>query len=194
MIVAFLQQTPILAPVVFIVLRALTVIFPPVPGILVDIPGILVFGWFRGFIYAETGVIMGALAAFCIARKFREPIVKKFVPLQRLLEWESKLSDNQKFWALLAIRLPTNPFFDYINYAAGMTGIPWRKFLITAVIGNVPSMLPMYYLGGLSISKGAYYAAAFILALIILWVVFRKKFSSLMTVPGDEQQPDLRPE
>ncbi len=111
----------------------------------------------------KTGVIMGALTAFCIARKFREPIIKKFVPLQRLQEWESKLSDNQKFWVLLAIRLPTNPFFDYINYAAGLTGIPWRKFLITALIGNVPSMLPMYYLGGLSISNGLFFERNFLL-------------------------------
>ncbi len=173
-----LQQNHILAPVIFILLRALTVIVPPLPGILVDIPGIFVFGWFWGFIYGETGVIMGALIAFCIARKFREPIVKKFVPFRRLQEWESKLSDNQKFWALLAIRLPTNPFFDYINYAAGLTGITEGKFLVTALIGNIPSMLPMYYLGGLSISKGIYYGIAFIFALIIVWAVFRKKISN----------------
>ncbi|MBI4692086.1 MAG: TVP38/TMEM64 family protein [Candidatus Terrybacteria bacterium] len=169
-----------IAPVLFTIIRSLAIVFPPIPGIAIDIPGILVFGWLLSFIYAEIGIMLGAMIAFWIARKFREPLVKKFIPLQRLHEWENKLSENQKFWALVAVRLPTNPLFDYISYAAGLTRISSIKFFLSTLIGNVPSVFLVFYFGGFFFNQGIYYLGAFVGALVIFWIVLRKnifKFS-----------------
>jgi len=169
-----LSDHSVVAPLVFIAIRALAIIIPPIPGVLVDIPGILAFGWFLGFIYAEIGIMLGAMVAFWIARRFREPFIGKFVSLQRLSNWEKKLSDTQRFWGLVAIRMPTNPLFDLISYAAGLTGISPLKFFFSTLIGNVPSVFLFFYFGGLSFNKGIYYSVAFIVALFILWLAFQK--------------------
>lgn len=158
----------------FVVVRALAIIVPPIPGILIDIPAIFIFGWLPGFIFAEVGITLGAMTAFWIARKFKEPLAKRFVPLQRLHEWEKKLSENQKFWSLVAIRLPTNPLFDYISYAAGLTNISATKFFWTTLIGNAPSMFLIYYFGGTFLNQGLYYGIAFFIALLIFWFIISK--------------------
>lgn len=74
----------ILAPFLFIIIRSLSVIFPPIPGILIDASGFFIFGWPLAFIYSEIGIMLGAIIAFLIARKFREPLIKRIVPLQKL--------------------------------------------------------------------------------------------------------------
>ncbi|MDQ3238910.1 MAG: VTT domain-containing protein, partial [bacterium] len=153
-LIQLLIQYPILAPLIFIGIRASAIVFPPIPGIIIDLIGIAVFPWFLGFMYGEIGVVLGAMTAFWIARKFREPLVKKFVSLDKLNAWEKKLSGEQEFWVLVGLRLFFNPLFDYVSYAAGLTRISTGKYLLTTVIGTLPTMFVIYYFGGLSMSKG----------------------------------------
>lgn len=172
-ILQFLSDYTLIAPVLFILIRALAIIIPPIPGIAIDIPGLIAFGWILGFIYAEIGIMLGAMVAFWIARRFKEPLLKRFVSLQKLHEWEDKLSENQKLWTLVAIRLPTIPLFDYISYAAGLTRISSVKFFLSSFIGNLPYVFSVFYFGGLVINRGIFYIGVFIVALLILWLVFR---------------------
>lgn len=168
-----LTQFPFLAPFIFIVVRAVAIIFPPIPGIVIDLIGVAIFPWFLGLVYGEIGVLLGAMVAFLIARRFREPLLKKFVPLNKINEWEKKLSENQEFWFLVGLRLFFNPLFDYISYAAGLTKITWTRYLVTTVIGTLPTMFVVYYFGNLSFSKGILYTGAFIGVLFIVSLIYK---------------------
>lgn len=179
-LIQFFLAHSILAPIIFIFLRSTAIIIPPIPGLVFDLVGIAVFGPVLGFIYAEIGIMLGAMIAFGIARKFREPVVKHFVSLQKLNQWEKTLSENKKFWMLVAIRLPTNAFFDYISYAAGLTKISASKFFLSTLISNIPMMALVYYFGGLSFQKGLYYILAFVVAVLIWIFVLGKKFYSFI--------------
>lgn len=167
--------SPILGIILFIIIRATAIIIPPIPGVIVDLPGTIYFGWLSGLAYGEIGIMLGASISFFIAKKFREPLVKKFVSLQKIHAWESKLSENEKLWALFSVRLIANPlFFDVISYAAGLTKIKFSKFFIATFISNVPYMFLIYYFGEVSFNMGIYYFISFIVALLILWVILGK--------------------
>ncbi|MBU2109882.1 VTT domain-containing protein [Patescibacteria group bacterium] len=173
-ITQLLLDHSVLAPVIFIIIRILSVIFSPIPGFAIDIPGILVFGWLPAFIYSEIGVITGAMIAFFIARKFKEPLIRKFVSLQKLHTWENKLSEKQEFWTFVSLRLISKPFFDYISYAAGLGRISAKKFFLATIIGVIPVEFLFFYFGGIFLNKGIYYAILFIIAIIIIGLVFKK--------------------
>lgn len=166
---------PLIAPILFMIIRSSSVIIPPIPGIVFDLPAIVIFGWVRGFIYAEMGIMLGAMLAFWVARRFREPLVKRLTSLKKVHEWETRASENKKFWTLVAIRLPTNPLFDYISYAAGLTKISPTKFFFSSLLGNIPSMFLVFYFGGASFQKGIYWTITFLVALFILWLIFGRK-------------------
>lgn len=169
-----IAEHTILAPIVFIVVRALTIILPPFPGIIIDLAGILAFGWWKSFLYAELGIMLGSMTAFFIARYFRDRFISRFSSFKKIYEWERTLSENKKFWTLIALRLPTNSLFDYISYAAGLTTISSGKFFLSTLLGNIPSVFLVYYLGGLSFQNGAYYTIVFLVTLVILGLVFGK--------------------
>ena len=169
-----LSNYPLVAPLLFIVVRALAIIFPPIPGIVIDLIGVAVFPWFLGLLYGEIGVVLGAMIAFWIARYFREPLVRKFVPISKLNEWEKKLSTDQEFWFLVGLRLFFNPLFDYISYAAGLTQIKTGKYFVTTILGTLPTMFVIYYFGGLSLSKGIYFGGGFILLILVIWLTYKK--------------------
>jgi len=167
LITVLLQNHPILAPAIFIVVRAIPVVIAPIPGIFVDLVGISIFGWRLGFILALVGVHLGAFIAFMLARIFREPLVSRFLPLQKLHEWEDSYSEKQKFWMLVSIRIATSPFFDYLSYAAGLTKMSVSRYLFSTFLGTLPLMLGIYYVGGISFTKGPFVIIAFFAALLI---------------------------
>jgi uncharacterized membrane protein YdjX (TVP38/TMEM64 family) len=142
-----LIEYPVIAPLIFIVFRMLPVLFPPIPGILIDALGISIFGWFWGFIYALIGLMISMMIAFYLGRIFREPLVRKFMPLKKMHEWENKFNENQKFTAILMIRIVTISFLDATSYVLGLTTISAFRYFIITFIVTAPSIFMIYYFG-----------------------------------------------
>lgn len=170
----FLANHELLAPVVFVALRALAIIIPPIPGAFVDLAGIAAFGPIRGFLYGEAGLMLGAVVAFGIARRFREPVVRRFTSLEKLTEWEKSISEASKFWTLVLLRIPTNALFDYLSYAAGLTRVGFWQFFFSTLIGNLPGTIMFYLIGGAFYQSGFYYFLVFAVTLIIMGLIAGK--------------------
>ncbi len=174
---AFTIHHPLLAPLLIILFRFIAMVIPPIPGGILSFALIPVIGWFWSYLYAMIGVTLGATVAFFIARKFREPVVAKFVPLKQLHLWEKKLSSRTEFVAFLIVRLTTGPIMDFISYIAGLSKISFKKFLIATLIAELPSMLT-YYVGGEVYKKiteynSTYVGVGFLLFLGVLYFFFK---------------------
>jgi uncharacterized membrane protein YdjX (TVP38/TMEM64 family) len=169
----FLIDYPIIAPIVFIFIRILPVVIPPIPGLLVDAVGVVVFGWFYGFIYAAIGVVIASMIAFFIGRRFREPLLSRFISIQKIHELEDKLSDKQKFWALVGIRFISSPFFDIINYVAGLTKIKAMHYFFSSIIVTIPMSFMIYYFGGIVLNAPLILISTLII--IIPFMIWYKK-------------------
>jgi len=73
------------------------------------------------------------------------------------------------------MRLPATAIFDILNYAIGLTKMSFAKFFFSTLIGSLPAMILFYFFGGWVFQQGIYYFVAFLAAIIILWLIFRKK-------------------
>ncbi len=105
-----LVQHPIFAPFVFVVVRAIPLIIPPIPGLPLDLVGVAVFGWKFGLSLALISAHVAATISFYIGRYFREPAVRRFAPLQTIHSLEDRYSEKQKFLALVTMRFVTALF------------------------------------------------------------------------------------
>lgn len=171
-------HNPILAPIVFIIVRASAVVVPPIPGITIDLVGIAMFGWWRAFLYAEIGIMCGALIAFFLARSVREHVLRFFVPLKQVHSWRERLSPNVEFWGLVLLRLATNPAFDYISYASGLSGVGPRRFASATLIGNIPSVFVVFYFGGLALGQSIYVTLVCLLVVFVVYLVCKRLLMS----------------
>lgn len=165
---SLLEAHPVLAPLVFIFLRAIPVIVPPIPGVAFDLVGVAMFGWKWGLVLALMGGHLGGIISFFIARYLREPAAAYFVPLRKLHELEERYSERQKFWALVGMRFVTSPVFDYVNYAAGLTKISFPMFILTSFIGVLPYSFVIYYFGDLTLEASPLFALMFFSGIAIL--------------------------
>lgn len=171
---AFLIDYPIIAPALFIFIRILPVVIPPIPGLIIDAVGVVVFGWFWGFIYATIAVVTASMISFFIGRKFREPLIEKFISIEKIHSFEDKLSETEKFWALVSIRFVSSPFFDIVNYIAGLTKIKATTYFLSSIMVSVPMGFIIYYFGGLILNTPVVIFTSFILVIpFLIW--YKKK-------------------
>lgn len=175
-ITQFTIDNPILAPFILILWRFIGVVIPPIPAGILAFTLIPILGWFWVFLYSTIGLLSGAVVAFFLARKFREPLVKRFVPLQELNNWEGKLSGTTELWGFVLIRLTTGPVMDFISYLAGLTKLSFGKFFFATLLSLIPSASG-YYLGGAVYNRlsteSPWVSVGFLLSLVLLYYLYK---------------------
>ncbi|MBI2028675.1 MAG: TVP38/TMEM64 family protein [Candidatus Levybacteria bacterium] len=142
----FTKEHLYIAAFSLVLIRIIGIVFPFIPGGIVSFALVPLLGWFNTYVYTVTGIFIGTSLAFWLARKYREPLVAKFIPLQKIRQLEKQMSTKKQFLAIVALRLFTVPVIDFSSYIAGFTKISYKKFAAATLIASLPDIL-IFYLG-----------------------------------------------
>lgn len=151
---SLLTTHPYAAPLIVSVLRFVFVVIAPLPASPLIFVSIAFMPWWQAALFNYIGTTAGAVAAFFIARRWREPVVARFTPLKDIHAWQDRISRRRQFWAFLGLRFSTLMVFDYVSYMAGLTKMPFRTFLAALIIVDIPVHLVFFYLGGIAARYG----------------------------------------
>ena len=98
-------------------------------------------------IFGGSGLIIGAIAAFFIARYGGRPIVEKILGKKWVIaidEWVTENGAKAIFFTRLVPFIP----FDLISYISGVTSLSFKSYLIATLAGAFPRCLMLAALGG----------------------------------------------
>src|SRR3712207_1540053 len=156
------------APVASCFLMVLQALVAPVPSCLITFANGLAFGVFGGWALSLFGHVLAAAVCFVIARSLGR------VPVEVLVGKTGLESADRWFarWGLYAVfagRLIPGIAFDVISYAAGLTRMRFRSFIIATALGIFPQTFLYSYLG----RQAPEYAGVFLVtsALVVAGVV-----------------------
>lgn len=140
---AWVQQIGLLAPLVFILLFALSAVLM-LPATLMVISGAVLFGPYWGTFYNVTGATLGAAVAFLIARYIASDWVERKAGkrLKKLVHGVER--EGWRFVAFTRL-VPILPYF-ILNYALGLTRIKFSHYTLTTYITLIPSVTAFTYL------------------------------------------------
>lgn len=125
-----------------------TVLF--LPGFILTVGAGAIFDLWGGFIVVSLGSTLGASLAFLIGRFFARRLV------------EQKVADNPKFaaidravgkqgWKIVFLTRLSPVFpFNLINYAYGLTKVPFWHYVLASWIGMMPGTLLYVYIGAVA--------------------------------------------
>ncbi|MGI8633214.1 MAG: TVP38/TMEM64 family protein [Solirubrobacterales bacterium] len=139
-----IDDTGLAGPLVYVALYAvLTVLMAP--GAVITAAGGVLFGTFGGTALSVLGATAGALGSFVVARRLGRSDVEEIAGprIERLDGW---LRDRG-FLAVLYVRLVPILPFNLLNYAAGVTAINRRDYLLGTVVGIIPGAFAFSALG-----------------------------------------------
>ena len=133
---AWLTSQGRVGPLLLMLLMIIAVIVGPIPTLPVSATAGLAFGVFTGTAIAASGALIGAMAAFWIARLLgREAICRRF-PDNPVLARDG----SQRFLTITILVTRLIPVFSFalISYAAGVTSIHAWRFALATLIGMLP--------------------------------------------------------
>lgn len=144
-LIKYMKNFGIFAPLFFLFLQALQVVLPVIPGGASCLAGVLAFGPVMGFIYNYIGLTIGSILAFSLSRNYGLKLVKKLFNEELVEKYLSYIRTN-KFNKVffLGIFLPGAPD-DLLCYIAGLSKMKLTTFIIIILLGK-PLALIMYSL------------------------------------------------
>ena len=167
----------IAAPLMSILLMVLQSVIAPLPAMLITAANGLLFGVFWGTVISWIGAMCGALVSYGIARWFFDNYARKLLSAKRIMEYVERISARHGFMIVLIARLFPHVSFDTISYAAGLSTIRTRHFVLATGIGMLPATI-VYTVFGHEISKLKQYSTVLlifssiiIIVLITLWIL-----------------------
>lgn len=148
--------------------------FVPLPAEIIALANGMLFGPWWGVVVTWVGAMLGAVLAYGLARALGRPAVRVLVPARY---WARLEAIPVAAGPLLVIRLMPVISFNLVNYAAGLLGVPWWRFLWTTALGILPIVVTMVVLGRELMAAPWWIWGAFALlclvSLVLLWA-FRR--------------------
>ena len=145
-VIHYIYKFGVFAPVSFIALQIIQVIFPIIPGGVSSLAGVIAFGPFYGFIYNYIGISIGSVIAFLLARRYGLKIIEILFYNYNADKYLAHIN-NKKFNILfmVSILLPGLPD-DLMCFIAGISKMEIKKFLLIIFLCK-PLSLILYSLG-----------------------------------------------
>lgn len=128
------------APLVFILLQAIQVVFAPVPGQLLAGVGGYLFGGILGTLYSMLGVAIGSTVVFVTSQWYGRPFVARVLDSETLTRFDGFMADYGAAGLFIAFLLPLFPD-DALCLIAGLTELRYRRFLVLLLVGRTPTFL-----------------------------------------------------
>src|SRR5918993_2966851 len=134
------------APVASCFLMVLQALVAPVPSFLITFANGLAFGVFWGWMLSLFGHVLAAAVCFGISRALGRGPVEVLVG-NAGLESADRWFARWGVYAVFAGRLLPGVAFDVISYAAGLTRMGFRNFMVATALGIFPQTFLYSYLG-----------------------------------------------
>lgn len=179
---AAISQWGRLAPLAYIISFALLPAFF-FPVAVLALAGGLLFGLWWGSLYTFLGAILNCTLMFFLARhagreKVEAMLQKKLPPI-----WQQRirhLNSGSGFMLLIVLRLIPAVPYNLINYAFGLTAMPFRTYILASAIGIIPGTFAFINIGdkALDVTSPDFWIAigALVLLLAVTALLGKKVF------------------
>ncbi|MFP4212273.1 MAG: TVP38/TMEM64 family protein [Alkalispirochaeta sp.] len=141
-----LQPLGAWGPVAFVLFQVLQVVVAPIPANAIAFAGGALFGLWPGFLLSSTGLIIGSMIAFGLARVWGRPVVESLVQPELIDRYFDGVV-NRHFIVLTAIFLV--PFLpdDVLSFLVGLSSLPAPAFFVLVIVARPPGMFVSTLLG-----------------------------------------------
>ena len=158
--------------------------FLPFPAEFLALANGMLYGPVWGIAITWSGAMLGAFAAFGLARWLGRPFVAHMVARrdwQVLDDWAARQGGSM---VLIARFIPVIAF-NLVNYAAGLTRISWWTFTWSTGIGILPMTALMVIMGDNIDTLAWEWWVLLLAAALVLWFAVRRKLAPPTHRPAD---------
>lgn len=143
---SFFNQYGSYANLVFVGIQILQVVIAPIPGQLMGTLGGFIFGFWYGLLLTMIGLTIGSFIAIYFSRIIGNKFVRRFVPKPLMEEFDDLIKHGGVLNFFMVFLLPALPD-DAVCFMAGLTKLKIWKLIIACILGRLPGMAVLAFVG-----------------------------------------------
>ena len=167
-----------------------------VPASVLTLGAGFIFGVVKGTVIVSLGSTAGAAAAFMVARTVAHDRVAGRVARYPALDAIGRAVESEAFKVVLLTRLSPLFPFNLLNYAFGLSSVPFKTYVIASWVGMLPGTIMYVYFGSAARSvaalmsgelrrtpgQQAMFAAGLVATVAVTTIVTRRARRALSTI------------
>lgn len=166
-VIDYLRQNRKIAFLLIIGLQIIQVVICVLPGQPIQFAASYMFGVARGYLFSVIGAIIGTTISFYLAKLLGSEAMHLFFGEEKVKEYQRRLNSGRGLLIAFLIYLIPGVPKDLVSYAAGISEMRFRPFLLAATIGRSPAMLGSLLVGHF-FGKQNYTAMIIVTAAVVL--------------------------
>jgi len=150
---SWIEGLGIWGPLAYLALVVLQIVVAVIPGEPLELGAGYAFGFWRGTLLCEIGILLGGLLVFLFVKRFGVKAVEVFFPREkieslRFLHNEKRLA----LWVFILFFIPGTPK-DIMTYIVPLTPMKLSTFLLLSTVARLPSVITST-IGGNALGTG----------------------------------------
>ena len=163
---------------IYIALQILQVVISIIPGQPLQITAGFMFGFFWALLFSLIGACLGTIITYHLGKWLGQDALHMFFGQERIARFVGQMNSKKAVTVVFLIYLVPGLPKDILSYAAGISDMKGRPFLLFSMVGRCPGMIASLLIGK-EIYDGQYGGAIIVAAVAVfaflLGVLFRKK-------------------
>ena len=168
---------------VYIGAQILQILICVIPGQWLQFAAGYMYGFWLGFLYSIIGAAIGSVVTYYLAKLLGRDAMHLIFGEARINEFIHKLNSKKAIVIVFLIFLIPGVPKDLCNYAAGISEMKLKPFLIVSLVGRSPGMMGSLLIGR-QIEAGNYTGAIVVAAvavvLCVVGIIMRKRLTGWM--------------
>ena len=142
-----------------------------------------IYGFWPALLFAMTGAVAGTAISFMLAKALGRDFLHIFFGEEKMSYYIERLNSKKMYAIVFFLYLIPGIPKDMVSYAAGVSEIKFKPFLIISALGRLPGMIGSLIMGCMLVEEN--YAAAivigfFAVATFCVCIALRKKIQVLL--------------
>lgn len=188
-VVSYLQRYKWQSVIIYIGLQVIQIVISVIPGQVFQFAAGYLYSFFPALLFSIGGALLGTTISFYLAKILGHDFVHLFFGREKTQEYVKKLNSKKAYMVVFILYLIPGLPKDVVSYAAGVSEMKFKPFILLSLIGRLPGMMGSIMIGSMwhngeyfgMIALGIVAAAAFVLC-----IVFRKKINGILDKAYDK--------
>ncbi|MBR5329238.1 MAG: TVP38/TMEM64 family protein [Firmicutes bacterium] len=168
--------------VVYLIFQVLQLVICVIPGQALQVAAGYVFGFGMGLVWTALGAVLGTIVTFYLAKLLGRDAMETIFGERKIMEILNNINSKRGILAVFVIYLIPGIPKDICTYAAGLSKIKLKPFLIVSMVGRMPGMMGSLLIGH-QLVEGQYIGAIIIgvvaAVLFVLGLLFKDRIIRL---------------
>ncbi len=181
--VELLQKYETTSIFIYIGLQIMQVVISFIPGQVVQMAAGYLYGFWSALLFAMTGAVIGTAISFGLAKILGRDFLHLFFGEEKMSYYIERLNSKKVYVIIFLIYLIPGVPKDMVSYAAGVSEIRFKPFIILSAIGRIPGMVGSLLIGNM-LNEQNYIGVIIVAAIACITfgtcVIFRKKINAYM--------------